>query len=353
MKKEIEMKAITFARGYYITTEGKILNRKKDGVLEECTPFIRSGYYYIGVKTDADIAIEIAIHELTAKTFIPIPLWIREDEPVINHFDLNKLNNRVDNLEWVTRSWNAIHHHLMTTDNTRSDSSWITATNPHGELRFYSLQQAADYFRVSRRVVWEELKVGGMLNGYVLHYRNKIGRTETRKIANKSVTRNIDEFGKMTSVVRAIKIMDLKTGEIKDFSSMNEAARHFGVKLTHIRNRLSTPELPKVFNKQYVIIDSNKNFDFLTSHLKNELMNRGSKKIVVCDKRDNSIKVYNSARNFTLNHSGYPSARAVVAARLKDEKIIQFKEYYIANLPESEEHNPDLYMITQIATLKR
>lgn len=45
------------------------------------------------------------IHRLVADTFIPNPLGL----PEVNHIDMNKENNRVDNLEWVTRKQNEVH----------------------------------------------------------------------------------------------------------------------------------------------------------------------------------------------------------------------------------------------------
>lgn len=44
-------------------------------------------------------------HRLVAKAFIPNP----NNFPEVNHIDGNKWNNRADNLEWVSRSQNAIH----------------------------------------------------------------------------------------------------------------------------------------------------------------------------------------------------------------------------------------------------
>lgn len=51
----------------------------------------------------------IAIHRAVAMSFIPNPL----SKPEVNHKDGDKSNNRVDNLEWVTKSENGLHSYRM------------------------------------------------------------------------------------------------------------------------------------------------------------------------------------------------------------------------------------------------
>ena len=46
------------------------------------------------------------VHQLVASAFIDNPYEYTE----VNHIDLNKSNNNVENLEWCTRSENMLHY---------------------------------------------------------------------------------------------------------------------------------------------------------------------------------------------------------------------------------------------------
>ena len=70
--------------------EGKLLSKLK----------VR-GYFMVKLRKDG-IQKMCSVHRLVAQAFIPNPL----DLPQVNHRDENKLNNRVDNLEWCTAKYN-------------------------------------------------------------------------------------------------------------------------------------------------------------------------------------------------------------------------------------------------------
>ena len=64
--------------------------------------YIRGGYEHIGLKRGSK-NLNYAVHRLVAEYFIANP----DNLPIINHKDENKLNNRVDNLEWCDVKYNA------------------------------------------------------------------------------------------------------------------------------------------------------------------------------------------------------------------------------------------------------
>ena len=68
----------------------------------------KSGYLQV-VLCKKGICKNFSIHRLIAIAFINNPT----NHPEINHIDGNKTNNKIENLEWCTRSYNCLHSYKL------------------------------------------------------------------------------------------------------------------------------------------------------------------------------------------------------------------------------------------------
>ena len=89
---------------YYIDECGNVYNDFSKNMLKGSIG--ENGYKYYRLSKDNHKKMFYA-HRLVAEYFIPNP----DNLPVVNHIDGNKLNNNVNNLEWVSYSENTKHWH--------------------------------------------------------------------------------------------------------------------------------------------------------------------------------------------------------------------------------------------------
>ena len=89
--------------GRYVKKKNSIVQRKKEKILKQRV-HTRCKYreLTIGLTKDGEIKT-LSVHRLVALTFIPNS----DNKPQVNHINENPLDNRIDNLEWVTAKENA------------------------------------------------------------------------------------------------------------------------------------------------------------------------------------------------------------------------------------------------------
>ena len=84
-----------------VINTGRVLKEKYN-----CFHLKRGGYHSVLLSKDT-VKSTIQLHRIVAKAFLPNP----ENKKVVNHIDGDKLNNRVDNLEWTSHRENSCHYY--------------------------------------------------------------------------------------------------------------------------------------------------------------------------------------------------------------------------------------------------
>lgn len=103
-------KIIPFAKDYSVSNYGNVISYKhnKPHIMK---PLKGNGYLSVELCFGDGTTKKIGIHRLVAIMFIPN----KDNKEEVNHIDGNPFNNRVENLEWVSRKenmehcWNILH----------------------------------------------------------------------------------------------------------------------------------------------------------------------------------------------------------------------------------------------------
>ena len=121
MKKEIQNYS-----NYYIYDNGDVFNSRTQKLLKGSIG--ENGYKYYRLSSKGQKKIFYA-HRLVAKAFIPNP----NNYPIVNHKDGDKLNNDLNNLEWITYSENTKHFHTQLKKNNKNKKQEYYTNNLPGE----------------------------------------------------------------------------------------------------------------------------------------------------------------------------------------------------------------------------
>lgn len=88
---------------YEVSDLGQVRNKKTGRILKQA--HLNTGYTFVSLRNN-NKTHSYSVHRLVLETFDPRP---NADQLDVNHKDWDKLNNKLDNLEWTTRKQNLLY----------------------------------------------------------------------------------------------------------------------------------------------------------------------------------------------------------------------------------------------------
>ena len=140
---------------YQVSNLGKLRSLKRNGT----TGKLLKGFYdqcgYIRVALcKNNKAKKYKLHRLIAEAFIPNP----NNLPQINHDNGIKTDNRVENLEWCTASFNTKHSYINNLNKTRGKKIKVTNKNNNYDQTFRSMRLASMKMGYNKGYLFKKIK---------------------------------------------------------------------------------------------------------------------------------------------------------------------------------------------------
>ena len=282
----MELKEIPGTLGFLADKQGNIYN--SNGTKRN-TYHNGDGYVTVCVKIIDGRWITFGVQRLIALT------WLSDKQTElcneVNHRDGDLENNDVSNLEWVTSSQNNIHSEIMRLDNQYC--SVLVKKNDITHCLCKNANEAAISTGVEILDIWDSIKDNKTVSEWSFHHQPFSGR----------VPEHLKRYGNNTGVATAIKMLDIDTGDVREFKSFAEAAIEFETSPSHVYQSVAFNGKVKLFRKKYQVVMAMDDFPVISLEDLEIARNHGPKETIAYNFVDEQYVIFDNAKKF-IEHSG-------------------------------------------------
>lgn len=166
---------------YYITKDGKCYNSNTDKYLKGQVNY-KNGYLSYNITLPNGKKKRCYAHRLVAIAFLDR----FEGKNEVNHIDGNKLNNCIDNLEWVSSSENK--KHAIQNELKKFDHVFCFSKDKKLVAEYLNIPEAAAAAKISYSLIWQELhkEVKALSGGFYWSFEPVLRETVEYKNTGKA-----------------------------------------------------------------------------------------------------------------------------------------------------------------------
>lgn len=280
-------KGIPYAPGFSVSQCGIV--KGPDGNIRE-TYVNGDGYVGVSIKTLDSEWVTFGVHRLVAQAYLQNDKPEERDQ--VNHFDMDKTNNHLRNLDWVTNEENLMHASLFVNEG-RPDRLHIVHKETQKEYLTGGFQDAHQITGASIREIWDSLLGRCWFDHWVITYRPR------RALVPPALV--LPRGGLMKEA--AVEVMDVTTGIVTAYPTIGQAAKALGVIPTAVRHALSENGKVKSLRKKFLVVRQGIPFPKVTLEELIASASNIAKSVLGYNLEENKWVILSSVNDF-IRHTG-------------------------------------------------
>lgn len=140
-----EFKAVPEVKGWFISSEGRLISKRKGGNVKIVKTYFTTGYEHVTTRINDRVGKKFAIHQLVAQAFVKVPAWIKAND-IIEVHHITRVN-RKERIAGIHAARNLTY--LPKSIHRTVDVIAEIAVNEDGSYRQYDFVKAAERMGIS------------------------------------------------------------------------------------------------------------------------------------------------------------------------------------------------------------